>query len=87
MDGEFTHLYITLIIKSLRKTVDGIFHSCPYAGLVEFLNGTVNEQQSMGLFPQGFYQLKFLVSNRTKNEIFKLILLFEIKSPIKDSFG
>ncbi|CAG9811658.1 unnamed protein product [Chironomus riparius] len=87
MDGMQTHMYIMLIIRQLKESAPKLFHKCPYQGDYQLYNITVDESKAFDMFPQGYYKLKVVVFNSTDDMVFKIDLLFEIKSPFKDSIG
>lgn len=87
MEGESTHLMISLIIDRLRTSAPQMFHKCPYVGEQKFMNVTLDETKKYDVFPQGYYKVKVMVYNSTDAEVFKMVLDLEIKSPLKESFG
>lgn len=85
MDGVQTHMYINLVIAVLKESAPKLFHKCPYKGDYQLYNITVDDSKTLDLFPQGFYKTKVVVVNSTNNLVFQMDLLYEVKSPLKES--
>lgn len=89
MDGSATHPLMALIIEQLKGSAPTLFHKCPYIGDLDLSNVTIDRSKNVhksSIFPEGTYrgELSF-----AKNEIliYKVTLSFELKSPLKESFG
>lgn len=89
MNGKEVHQYIKIIIDQLRQSAASLFHKCPYDGVMDFNNITINEiyrNQTSFMFPEGVYRLDIIIF-KNQTQTFKIILTFDIKSPLKESFG
>lgn len=87
MEGEPTHLLISLNIDHLKTSAPQMFHKCPYIGEQKFLNVTLDESKAYDVFPQGFYKSKIVFFNSSHFEVFSLVMDYEVKSNLKESFG
>lgn len=89
MDGVDQNLFFKLILDSIRDSAPGIFHKCPYGGLFEFYNITVTDEvvKKVSIFPDGQYRYNITISTKPDRIILVMRIDFEIKSPLKTSFG
>lgn len=87
MSGESNHPLMTHVITQLKNAAPTIFHKCPYEGIQEFLNVTIDDKKTFDIFPQGFYQTRFIVFNKSNHEIFQVNIFYEVKSILKESMG
>jgi len=88
MSGSDVHPYFKLTIDQLRKSAPDLFHKCPYEGEIDIYNITVNElyKDAAFYFPEGIYRLDMLIF-RNESQTFKIIIIYEVKSPLKETFG
>ncbi|KAL7013681.1 hypothetical protein ACKWTF_015524 [Chironomus riparius] len=89
MAGADYNLFMKLILDMIRPSVPGLFHKCPYEGLMEFKNVTMDVEiaKKISIFPEGQYRVNTTIHNGPDKIILALITYSEIKSPIKTSFG
>lgn len=82
----FFKLVLDMVRQSLRKED---LHRCPYGGLVEVHNLTIDDEviKKMTIFPEGQYKYNFSISNRPGNPVLIMVVYTEVKSPLKNSFG
>ena len=89
LDGNDTNPLIKLILEMLKSRAPNLIHKCPYEGDWDLRNFTMNTDLIEGasmLFPQGIYRSDFsLYINDSRT--FNISGNFEIKSPLKESFG
>ena len=88
MSGTEVHPFFKLTIDQLRKSAPSLFHNCPYDGELDLKNVTVNELYREGAFgfPEGIYRMEILIF-RNEGQTFKIIIIYEVKSPLKETFG
>ena len=89
MAGADYNLFLKLILDMMRPSVPGLFHKCPYEGLMEFHNITLDVEMAkkISIFPEGQYKVNTSISDGPDRVVLVLITFSEIKSPIKTSFG
>lgn len=88
MNGKSTHLFITQSIAQIEASVPVLFHKCPYEGLLEFKNMTIDEKKAFDVFPEGTYKTATMIFDKIDNDaIFSINSTFLIKSHIKESLG
>lgn len=89
MDGTNSNLLLKFLIDTISDSVPGLFHKCPYEGLMEFHNITINDEiaKKLSIFPEGQYQYNVTISDRPDNILLVLTVFVEVKSPLKSSFG
>ena len=89
MDGADYNLFLKLVLDIIRKTVSGLFHKCPYEGLMEYYNITLDTESAkkVTLFPEGQYKFNISIYDKPERLVLALTAFTEIKSPIKSSFG
>lgn len=88
MDGSESNLFIKLIIDQIRGSIGDLFHKCPYSGEINLKNVTLDSTnyQKNQLFPEGNYRIDiFIYKNNIEKT--KIIIGFELKTPLKESFG
>jgi hypothetical protein len=88
MDGADYNLFLKLILDIIRQSVPGLFHKCPYEGLMQLYNITINDEIAMktSLFPEGQYKYNVTIYEKQKM-ILMLVAYTEVKSPVKNSWG
>ncbi|KAL7013680.1 hypothetical protein ACKWTF_015523 [Chironomus riparius] len=89
MDGADYNLFLKLVLDMLRPSVPGLFHKCPYEGLMEFRNITLDTEtgKKVTLFPEGQYKFNVTIWDKPERLVLAIVAFTEIKSPIKSSFG
>jgi len=89
MDGSDYNLFLKMILDMIRQAVPGLFHKCPYEGLMEFRNITldIEEATKRALFPEGQYKYNITICDKPDRMILMLVVFTEVKSPVKTSFG
>jgi hypothetical protein len=78
-----------IIIDMIKTNYPDIIHKCPYSGDWGFTNFTLNVDlfnSATMIFPEGTYRIDISVL-RGNDETFKVSLVFDNKSYIKESFG
>ena len=88
MDGSESNLFIKLIIDQLRGSAADLFHKCPYEGDLDLKNITLDSTayDKNQLFPEGHYRIDIFVFKNNLEKA-KIIVGFELKSPLKESYG
>jgi len=89
MNGGDAPILISYIVKLLRKSGPSLFHTCPYEGELDFRNVTIDASQygnHSSIFPAGTYRLDLFVTVN-KTQTVKIFVTYEVKSPLKESFG
>lgn len=89
MDGSATHPLLALLIEQLKGSAPKLFQKCPYYGDIDVYNVTIDRSkniQKSSIFPEGTYRGE-LSFTKDGLQIFKVILSFELKSNLKESFG
>ena len=89
MDGSDYNLFLKLILDIIRPSVPGLFHKCPYEGLMEFRNITLDTEtaKKVTLFPEGQYKFNVTIFDKPNRLVLVIAAFTEIKSPLKSSFG
>ena len=89
MDGADYNLFLKLILDIIRQSVPGLFHKCPYEGLLEFYNITMETEDArkVTLFPEGQYKYNITISEGPDKIVLVLVAFTEVKSPVKNSWG
>lgn len=89
MDKSVSNAFLNFAINQLRKTASELFHKCPYEGEIDISNATLDStlyDKNTQLFPEGIYRADvFLFKNNLK--ILKALIGFELKTPLKETFG
>jgi len=89
VDGSDTNPFVKLVIDFIKNQAPNTIHKCPYKDDWELKNFTLNMDlidKASKIFPQGIYRWDFsayLNDIKTLN----VSIIFEAKSPIKESFG
>lgn len=86
MSGKSSNPLMKAIIGQLTDSVPHLFRKCPYEGILDLKNITVNDGKSVQAFPQGVYAVH-VKGYRSNAETLTVKLNLEIKSPIKETFG
>jgi hypothetical protein len=88
MDGSESNLFVKLIIDQLRGSAAGLFHKCPYEGDLDLKNITLDSTKydKNQLFPEGNYRIDIFVFKNNLEKV-KIVIGFELKTPLKESFG
>ena len=89
MGGADYNLFLKLVLDMIRPSVPGLFHKCPYAGLMELRNITLDAEtaKKVSVFPEGQYRYNITISDKPERIVLILVIFVEVKSPIKSSFG
>jgi len=89
MDGSESNPILKFMIDQLRPTAARLFHKCPYEGDLEVKNITMDSSiydKNTQVFPQGNYRADAFIF-KDGSEIMKVSVEFELKSPLKESYG
>ena len=89
LDGVDTNPLIRLIVDMVKSIAPNEVHNCPYEGDWDLRNFTLNldlVDKATMLFSQGIYRWDYS-SFYNNSKAFNVSLIFETKSPIKESFG
>lgn len=80
---------LKFILDLIRKTAKGLFHKCPYEGLMEYYNITVDDElmKTTTLFPEGQYRYNVSIFDTPKKIVLNMQVFTEVRSPLKTSFG
>ena len=88
MDGSESNLFIKLIIDQTNGSAGDLFHKCPYKDELDVKNLTIdsNIYKNGQMFPDGNYRIDiFIIKNNLERA--KIVVGFELKTPLKESFG
>ncbi|CAO1363775.1 unnamed protein product [Diamesa serratosioi] len=81
-----SNVVFSMIVDLIKDSAPSLIHDCPYFGQVNVHNLTLNVNKFLSLFNQGDYRVT--VDFKDFNEdLFRLVLGLNNKSPIKSSFG
>jgi hypothetical protein len=86
MSGHDTHPLFTMMMVLIKGTAPKLFHNCPYEGHHDLRNITVDDSKRPAVFPNGHYKAE-LSAMKGKTLVLHVVIGFEIKSNILDSFG
>ena len=89
MSGGETNPFIEGVINVVKSAAPALFHKCPYEGEMDLKNITYDGasfDHHTKTFPQGTYRIDIIVFRNEKQTV-KLLITFEVKSPLKESFG
>lgn len=65
-----------------------MFHKCPYDGVLNLTNVTINDKKGLDEFTEGFYKISFLVFDTKFHEVLAVNVFAHVKSMNwKNSFG
>ena len=87
MNGTTQNLFYQVSLDIIGKSVPQLIHPCPYKDEVKALNITFDISKFAAVFPQGEYRNFWHWSDDTDSNIFTLIFVGSMRSPIKSSFG
>ncbi|KAL7013678.1 hypothetical protein ACKWTF_015521 [Chironomus riparius] len=89
MDGLDSNILVKFILDAIRESVPGLFHKCPYDGLMEFHNITIDDKvaKKLSIFPEGQYRYNITIYDRPDKLTLMLVVFVDVKSPLKKSFG
>lgn len=90
MDGQIDNVVFRVCYSIVAKTAPQLAHKCPYKGETKALNVILDAGLFMNFgsfFPQGKYRTFWILSDNVDSNIFTLSFDYEVKSPIKSSFG
>ncbi|KAL7013677.1 hypothetical protein ACKWTF_015520 [Chironomus riparius] len=89
MDGLDSNILVKFILDTIRESIPGLFHKCPYYGLMEFYNITINDEvaKKLSIFPEGQYKYNVTIFDRPDRVILVIAVFVDVKSPSKSSFG
>lgn len=89
MKNVGTNPIIKFMIDSIKKSVPKLFHACPYEGLMEFRNLTIEDDviKKLQIFPEGQYKYNVSIYDTPKQLVMVIVVFTEVKSPLKNSFG
>jgi len=89
MDGVDYNLFLKLVLDMIRPSIPGLFHKCPYEGVMEFHNITLDTDvaKKVTLFPEGQYKYNITIYDSPNRIVLVLVVFTEVKSPLKSSFG
>jgi hypothetical protein len=91
MQSTDYNLFLKLCIDIIKGSIPNLFHKCPYVGLNEFYNITldINVGKSFAIFPEGQYKYDISLAETPDVDPPTIVLTVftEVSSPLKRSFG
>lgn len=87
MNGTAYDLFYKVSLDIVRKSMPHLIHLCPYKGELKALNITFDFGKFAAIFPQGEYRNFWHWYDDTDSNIFTLVFIGSMRSPIKTSFG
>ena len=88
MKGANPNPYIKLFLDTLKDSTASGIHECPYVDDFDANNVTLNYDRvhPTAIFPEGTYRIMVVVF-KGKDEILRIELDEEVKSPLRETFG
>lgn len=89
MNGINSNLFLKFILDIIRDSIPKLFQKCPYQGLIEYRNITINDEitKKISIFPEGQYNYNITIADKPRRILLVLTAFVEVKSPLKNSFG
>lgn len=89
MDGKSTHPYLKYVINQLKTSTPELFHKCPYEGELDIQNMKIDNNSCDNytqMVPTGTYRSDVIIF-RNQTQTMKLMVVLDVKSSLKESFG
>lgn len=89
MDGIGSNPFFTVLMDVIKKSIPNLFHKCPYGGVMEFKNITIDNEiaKKISIFPEGQYKYNVTIGDKPDRIVLILVTFVETRSPVKSSFG